>query len=422
MSINDAGSDWLPETETAVIEAARADGTTGVRGREAFARRYYQPIVAYTRVLARDEERAADLAQGFFAKVFLEGRILGGYRRGGKSDPKRPAFRPYLKQALRNYLIDEVRSGKRRAADVPLGDAFADGDAAPFEPEELLEAERAFHRAWVVEFVGEVLERVAVSSKAGGQETHLALFRDWYFGGADADAARPSWRELGARYALSEKAAHERSRTIERRFLSLLPRVLAGRMRARRGTDAGRNVQRDSQEELAALIGGRKTPGQRPGDTTDQAFDLDMSRIAELLAHDGADDASSVLLFVVARDVVGLSRLLDEIPGGRRERASALLARLASPEVSLDEIEAVKVAAKALVRRAPTPAYEGAAKLLYHAAIAAGLAVHGKNVSTIDAAERLGLYEELASALHPHPLGGVFRRAAERSWAGAAEA
>ena len=68
-----------------------------------FVRRYHAPVAAYLRVLTGDDDRAADLAQGFFEQRILTGTVLT------RADRSRGGFRQYLKRAIRNFCLDRLR-------------------------------------------------------------------------------------------------------------------------------------------------------------------------------------------------------------------------------------------------------------------------------------------------------------------------
>ena len=91
-----------------------------------------------------------------------------------------------------------------------------------------------------------------------------------------------------------------------------------------------------------------------------------------------------------------------------------LLATLSAPGTSPAVLGRIKELAKRLLNKAPPDAHRAAATLLYHAAVAAALATHGVNISSRTSAARWPLYEDLSSIFADHPLGRIFRQAADR--------
>jgi hypothetical protein len=94
--------------------------------------------------------------------------------------------------------------------------------------------------------------------------------------------------------------------------------------------------------------------------------------------------------------------------------AEALLSSVCEPRVALADLEVIKTSAKELLARANDDPERTAAALLYHLAVAAALARHGKNISSRSLHSRLGLYEKLADVWAGDPVGEVFRSAVDR--------
>jgi hypothetical protein len=93
----------------------------------------------------------------------------------------------------------------------------------------------------------------------------------------------------------------------------------------------------------------------------------------------------------------------------------ALLTAVTTTTTPLRRLRDVKEVAKQLERRAPSASHRDAAKLLYHAAVAAAFAWHGENISSRHIRSRLGLYDHLASTLHDSELAAVFRATVARA-------
>ncbi len=73
---------------------------------EQLLRSYWSPVYAFIRRQGYSGHDASDLTQEFLSQVVL-GRDLVG-----RATPERGRFRAFLKQALRNFLIDQHRLGK----------------------------------------------------------------------------------------------------------------------------------------------------------------------------------------------------------------------------------------------------------------------------------------------------------------------
>src|SRR5262245_57311074 len=70
--------------------------------------RYYPAVRAYIAAIGRERTTAEELTQHFFVTAVLTGGLLLHANRNKGS------FRPYLKQAIRNFLIDEHRRLARK--------------------------------------------------------------------------------------------------------------------------------------------------------------------------------------------------------------------------------------------------------------------------------------------------------------------
>src|SRR5258708_2863527 len=96
------GGKHFPKTSRTLLVAAQQSP----KALEEFTERYWLPAFAYIRAILKDEDEAQDLTQEFFKTRILSGALLRLYkwREGGNG------FRPYLKQALRNCVLDYLRA------------------------------------------------------------------------------------------------------------------------------------------------------------------------------------------------------------------------------------------------------------------------------------------------------------------------
>jgi len=221
----------FPETSWMLLDAARGASPEARAAMEEFAARYRQPTYAYLAAIVRNPEEAEELAQGFFADVVASGRLLA------RVDRSRGSFRPYLKQALRNYVASKKR---RRIPEQVYPDAQESGwEQLDLRAEGSPEA--AFHRAWVQKLLAEALAGVRQLCEEKNQQEHYALFEARYLSPASAP---PSWRELGQKFGLDEKAARSRAETVARHFRVVLREMLV----AETGSEAA------ADEEVSTLL------------------------------------------------------------------------------------------------------------------------------------------------------------------------
>jgi DNA-directed RNA polymerase specialized sigma24 family protein len=217
-----------------LADAARHDAAAADAVSE-FADRYYAAIRAFIAALVRRmPDDADDLAQQFFETVVLSGRLFE------RADPHKGRFRPYLKQAIRNFLVDERRRDARTVQSDVRPDAVASGwdtiasETSPAPDEALL-------RAWGQSLVAIAVKRLEAACASNGQTEHYQLFARRYLRDPDHP---PSWREVGAAFGLDEKIARSRAETAARRFRALLRDLVA--------SDIGSEA--DVDNELHAVI------------------------------------------------------------------------------------------------------------------------------------------------------------------------
>jgi len=227
----------FPSTSWELLAGAarREDGWATARNE--FAERYYAAVRAYIGALTRGASHSDDLTQRFFEAVVLSGTLLA------RADREKGRFRPYLKQAIRNFQIDEHRHQSRATANEVHLDGVTGGwnevavDGAPSPDEEML-------RAWARTLVTMALSQLESGCEEKHQHQHFEMFVQRYI--ADPDRP-PSWREVGEPFGLDEKIARSRTETAARQFRSLLRQLIAG------DVGAGEDIDQELQAVLAVL-------------------------------------------------------------------------------------------------------------------------------------------------------------------------
>ena len=233
------GGGGFPKTSWTLLGQAstgRAHGNPAATNE--FTERYYPAVRAYISAIVRDSVMAEELTQQFFVTAVLSGRLLL------RADRAKGSFRPYLKQAIRNFLVDEHRRLARRKEESESAvhpDGFKQGweglaDMASRAPDtDLL-------RAWGQSIVRMAIAKVEAISIEKGQQLHFQLFTRRFLGGSDE---LPGWKEVGAAFNLDEKTARSRAETVVRCFRAVLWDLIA--------TDIG--SEKAFEHELRNLIG-----------------------------------------------------------------------------------------------------------------------------------------------------------------------
>lgn len=227
----------LPTTSWSLLAAAGGGGEAAAAARAEVVARYYRPVHAYLTAVVRNPDLARDLAHGFFEQAILSGRLPAG------ADRSRGPFRPYLKQALRNYVADVRRREARQLRRDP--DLPAASDSAPTRESRLADSrpgpDAAFHHAWVRALLDDAIDRTRATCAERGQIQHFALFAGRHL---SADGDIPSWRALGAPHGLDEKTARSRTETVAHHLRKVLRDLL------RREVETEQDVDR----EIATLL------------------------------------------------------------------------------------------------------------------------------------------------------------------------
>ncbi len=218
----------LPPTSWSLLGVAASDGSDAAAAREAFIRRYYEPVSAYLAALSGNLDRAEDLTQSFFTTRILETSILP------RADRSLGSFRCYLKRAIRNFFVDTVRREGRlkRGGDARAVSIEQAGDLV--DPGGASEPERTFHSAWVRSLLREALAKVHDDCIAQGQASHFEIFVSRFL---PAEGPIPSWAALGKAHGLVEKAARGRAETVARRLRRALRDMLNVELGSARAVD-----------------------------------------------------------------------------------------------------------------------------------------------------------------------------------------
>lgn len=207
---------------------------------EQLLRRYWSPVYAFIRRQGYGGHDASDLAQEFLARVVLGRDLIG------KADEARGRFRSFLKHALRNFLIDQHRTGRAsrgrgEGRGLPTGlkgggDSAAaaalplfDKEGHPLnEPVITDEMSRLFDREWAATIVQTTLQRLEDSARAEGLEAHWTAFDANILGPTLRRTAPIELKDLGDQLGIADLTQLSNMlQTMKRRFRRTLREVVA---------------------------------------------------------------------------------------------------------------------------------------------------------------------------------------------------
>jgi RNA polymerase sigma factor (sigma-70 family) len=182
---------------------------------------YWYPLYAFIRRQGHDPDRAADLTQGFFARV-LEKEFLRSI------DPSRGRFRAFLLAACKNFLANEhdretaqKRGGGRNLVSIDLRDAEGRYRA---EPAHNLTAERLFERRWALTILDQSLEQLGRESRQAGKAALYERLKSILISAED----KTSHAEVAASLGMTEGAVKKAAQRFRQRYREILRDRIAG--------------------------------------------------------------------------------------------------------------------------------------------------------------------------------------------------
>jgi len=221
----------------------RAAGrATGAESRDALATlcgKYWYPLYAFARRRGLSAEQAADITQGFFARL-LEQKIVRG------ADPRRGKFRSYLLGAFKHFQSHEwcrdraqKRGGGRKL--VPLDPRDAE-NRYNLEPSHDLTPERLFERQWAMTVLELALEELRRQCARDGKEETFFRFKQFLSGGTGE-----AYQEAGEAMGMNEGAVRVLVHRLRKRYRELL------RDHIRRTVESEEEVEDEIQHLFTAI-------------------------------------------------------------------------------------------------------------------------------------------------------------------------
>jgi DNA-directed RNA polymerase specialized sigma24 family protein len=235
------GGRGFPSTSWTLLSLVRAGGAPGQDALALLLTRYHAPVKAFIRSALRlSPDDVDDAAHDFFADKILSGRLLLRY------DRSKGSFRPYLKEALRNYVRSRERGDHARRRQPDAGLVHPDQKTEGWS---LIEAppaptpEAAFHSAWVRSLLDDALREVREQCDQEGLGQHYAVFAGRYL----SDDPPPKWSDLAAPFGWDEKQARNRADIVAARFRKVLTELVSAEV-------GSEQMAREELEALMALL------------------------------------------------------------------------------------------------------------------------------------------------------------------------
>jgi RNA polymerase sigma factor (sigma-70 family) len=205
----------FPTTRRSIVLAlASDDSAERTRAFDALVAIYWKPLYKYARLAhQRSADDAADLTQSFLAQAF-EKNSLATY------DAAKASFRTFLRMLFDRRIANELKSAarKKRGGDQShLDFASAEAEVAR-EHDRSGSPEDYFQREWVRSVFALAVDRLRSASAS----TDFAIFEAY-----DLDeSSRTSYRDLAARFGLTETTVTNRLAATRRRFREIVLDIL----------------------------------------------------------------------------------------------------------------------------------------------------------------------------------------------------
>lgn len=142
---------------------AKADSEDGRQALADLCDAYYEPVMAYLRIVLRDGDAARDMSHAFFAKMLGGGAIDTAERDRGR-------FRSYLLGAVKHFVShqrDAARRMKRGGGIEPV--SLDDQEAAEMQDASQLSPDAEFDRQWAVTVIARAMEALRAECAAEGR-------------------------------------------------------------------------------------------------------------------------------------------------------------------------------------------------------------------------------------------------------------
>jgi hypothetical protein len=176
---------------------------------------YWYPVYALIRRRGHDPDKAADLAQDYFARL-LEKRTLAA------ADPARGRFRAFILADCGFFLADARDRGlalKRGGGITPVSLDARDAEGRYLvEPSDGMTPERLFDRAWAVAVLDRALVHLADEYATKGRSSLFERLEPTLSPGPDAEP----YAAIAARLGMTESAVQQAASRFRRRYRTLL--------------------------------------------------------------------------------------------------------------------------------------------------------------------------------------------------------
>jgi RNA polymerase sigma-70 factor (ECF subfamily) len=200
-----------------VVQAGGPEGPQAQEALADFCRAYWFPVYAYIRHRGHDEDRAADLAQDYFARLIEKGTLAA-------ADPGKGRFRAFLLADLAFFLADarDRQAALKRGGGVRFVPLDAE-ERYRSEPVDGMTPERVFDRAWALSLLSGVIDRLRAEQAEAGRADAFEALKEVL---TDGPRTVP-YAELARRLGTTEGAVQAAAHRLRKRYKALLLETIA---------------------------------------------------------------------------------------------------------------------------------------------------------------------------------------------------
>ena len=216
-----SGASFPPTRWTRVGRLRRdPESAEGRRALEEICGSYWYPLYVFARRKGQSGDDAADLVQGFFAKI-LRGSFLAG------ADESVGRMRTYLLTGFTRFMADEwdkASAGKRGGGVEVLSLNFEDGERRFMdEPMANVDHDQAYEREWALSVIEQAGAQLEAECERSGKGALFAVLSPLVRG----DGETVGYEALTGETGMSVEAMRQTVRRLRMRMRELLRQVIA---------------------------------------------------------------------------------------------------------------------------------------------------------------------------------------------------
>jgi RNA polymerase sigma-70 factor (ECF subfamily) len=182
-------------------------------------KRYWKPVYCFVRRHGYNREKSQDVVQEFFLSCFEKDTFI-------QADQDRGRFRTFLCKCVENFMRNYERKGRAKKRRPSKGfisiDELMEQDKMYIEPSEHETPEDIFNRAWAIQLIYKVIDRLKQVCERDNQSVHYDIFYQRVLGPLCESTKAPSFQKLGDKHLITAKEASNRVISIQRKFKRLL--------------------------------------------------------------------------------------------------------------------------------------------------------------------------------------------------------